>query len=50
MYIFPYSFYTDIRIRIRLIKAKQKAIPLQDWTGLKGSRMLRFPDFKTIGT
>jgi hypothetical protein len=24
-----------------------KAIPLQAWTGLKGSRKLRFPDFKT---
>jgi hypothetical protein len=29
---------------------KQKAIPLQAWTGLVGSRRLRLPDFKTIGT
>jgi hypothetical protein len=28
---------------------KGKAIPLQAWTGPKGSRRLRFPDFKTIG-
>jgi hypothetical protein len=29
---------------------KGKAIPLQAWTGCKGSRRLRLPDFKTIGT
>jgi hypothetical protein len=27
-----------------------KAIPLQAWTGPEGSRTLRLPDFKTIGT
>jgi hypothetical protein len=27
-----------------------KAIPLQALTGPEGSRKLRFPDFKTIGT
>jgi hypothetical protein len=27
-----------------------KAIPLQAWRGLEGSRRLRLPDFKTIGT
>jgi len=27
-----------------------KAIPLQAWTGPKGYRRLRLPDFKTIGT
>jgi hypothetical protein len=31
------------------VKCKSKAIPLQAWTGLEGSRRLRFPDFKTIG-
>jgi len=31
-------------------KGKGKAIPLQSWTGPEGSRRLRFPDFKTIGT
>jgi len=31
-------------------KAKGKAIPLQAWTGPQGSRRLRLPDFKTIGT
>jgi len=29
---------------------KGKAIPLQAWTGPGGSRRLRLPDFKTIGT
>jgi len=28
----------------------KKAIPLQGWTGPKGSRRLRFSDFKTMGT
>ena len=31
-------------------RKKVKAIPLQAWTGLEGSRSFRLPDFKTIGT
>jgi hypothetical protein len=31
-------------------KAKGKAIPLQAWTFPEGSRKVRLPDFKTIGT
>jgi len=31
-------------------QVKGKAIPLQAWTGPEGSRKLRLPDFKTIGT
>jgi hypothetical protein len=31
-------------------KGESKAIPLQTWTGPEGSRRLRIPDFKTIGT
>jgi len=31
-------------------KVKGKAIPLQAWTGLEGSRRLRLPDFKTFST
>jgi len=31
-------------------KVKGKAILLQAWTGPEGSRRLRLPDFKTIGT
>ena len=33
-----------------LSTVKGKAIPLQAWTGPEGSRRLRLPDFKTIGT
>jgi len=29
---------------------KGKAVPLKAWTGPEGSRRLRLPDFKTIGT
>jgi hypothetical protein len=29
---------------------EKKAIPLQDWRGPEGSRRLRLPDFKTVGT
>ena len=31
-------------------KGKGKAVPLQAWTGPEGSRRLRCPDFKTVGT
>jgi hypothetical protein len=33
-----------------IIMVKGKAIPLEACTGPEGSRRLRFPDFKTIGT
>jgi len=29
---------------------KVKAFPLQAWEGPEGSRRLRLPDFKTVGT
>jgi hypothetical protein len=35
---------------VKEIKGTGKAIPLQAWTGPVGSRRLRLPDFKTIGT
>jgi len=31
-------------------KDKGKAIPLQAWRDPKGSRRMRLPDFKTVGT
>jgi hypothetical protein len=31
-------------------KYKGKAIPLNAWTGPEGSRKVRLPDFKTVGT
>jgi len=33
-----------------VVIVKGKAIPLEAWTGPEGSRRLRLPDFKTIGT
>jgi hypothetical protein len=32
------------------VRGKGKAISLQTWTGPEGSRSLRLPDFKTVGT
>ena len=37
-------------ILINFTKGNDKAIPVQAWTGPEGSRRLRLPDFKTIGT
>ena len=45
----PPCYYFPLYKHINLTK-KGKAIPLQAWTGPEGSRRLRFPDFKTIGT
>ena len=41
-----YYLYQQMHIHIY----KGKAVPLQAWTGPEGSRRLRLPDFKTIGT
>jgi len=35
---------------LRVLKGKGKAIPLQAWMGPEGSKRLRLPDFKTVGT
>jgi hypothetical protein len=35
---------------VSLTEIKGKAIPIQALTGPEGSRRLRLPDFKTIGT
>jgi hypothetical protein len=40
----------QITIIYKPVKAKGKAIPFQALTGPEGSRRLRLPDFKTIGT
>ena len=34
---------------VTLLDIKGKAIQLETWTGLEGSRSMRLPDFKTIG-
>jgi hypothetical protein len=43
-------YFARIYIHDALYTVKGKAIPLQAWTGPGGSRRLRLPDFKTIGT
>ena len=43
--------YIGRRVLKRLnIQCKGKAIPLQAWTGPEGSRRLKLPYFKIIGT
>jgi len=42
---FRCSFHTNDRVKV-----KGKTIPLQACTDPEGSRRLRLPDFKTIGT
>jgi hypothetical protein len=42
--------YTVENINFIYLFKKDKAIPLQALTGPEGSRRLRLPDFKTIGT
>jgi hypothetical protein len=47
------EIFRILRRTMSLCKApvvKGKAIPLQALTGPEGSRRLRLPDFKTIGT
>jgi len=43
------SEHPNIETRTAFI-IKGKAIPLQAWTVPEVSRMLRLPDFKTVGT
>jgi len=42
--------YGDCDGTCYVVIIKGKAIQLQAWTGPEGSRRLRLPDFKTIGT
>jgi len=48
------ALYTNIIMQSAIIHfintGKGKAVPLQAWTGPEGSRRLRLPNFKTIGT
>jgi hypothetical protein len=45
-----WDFYITIKIVLNCLFRKGKAISLQAWTGPEGSRRLRLPDFKIIGT
>ena len=40
---------TDTQNRTKWLLGKE-AVPLQAWTGPEGSKKLRLPDFKTVGT
>jgi hypothetical protein len=44
------SFDVKLHFAQPITKVKRKAIPLQVWTGPEGSRRLRLPVFKTVGT
>jgi hypothetical protein len=45
------DFITQVVVISRITdNGKGKAIPLQAWTGPEGSKRLRLPDFKAIGT
>jgi hypothetical protein len=54
VYLFAKLFasygYEEIDFSSSCAAYKCKAIPLQALTGHEGSRRLRLPDFKTIGT
>ena len=45
-----YEVVTGVKAAEASSKVKVKEIPLQAWTGPEGSRRLKLPDFKTIGT
>jgi hypothetical protein len=47
---FEYSCLGNNFVITLAMKIKGKVIPLQACTGPEDSRMLRLPDFKTIGT
>jgi hypothetical protein len=44
------TYFEIYFVFVEVYKVKDKAIPLQAWTGREGSRSLRLPDFKTVGT
>jgi len=50
MHSLPYDDQRSAECEELQVSKKGKAIPLQAWTGPEGSRRLRLPDFKTIGT
>jgi len=39
--------FTSKLLKFHLVVKEGKAVPLQAWSGLEGSRKLRFPDFMT---
>ena len=47
IYCLPYLHYSQMIASVKYAVKKGKAVPLQAWSGLEGSRKLRFPDFVT---
>ena len=48
--LLPLPLPLPLLLLLLLLQFKGKDLPLQAWTGPEGSRRLRLPDFKTIGT
>jgi len=46
---FECKYHEEIN-KMNIEHNKDKAIPLQAWIDPEGSRRLRLPDFKTVGT
>jgi hypothetical protein len=46
--LLPVTMY--LNVKVTFITIKGEAIPVQPWTVPEGSRRLRLPDFKTVGT
>jgi len=46
-YLKQYAYVCDVT---SLLPVKGKVLPLQAWTGPEGSKRLRLPHFKIIGT
>ena len=47
---YPVINASFLKLNLANDQLKKKQSPLQAWTGPEGSRRLRLPDFKTIGT
>jgi hypothetical protein len=43
------TYFKEICVEL-ILAVNGKAMPLQAWTSPEGSRKLRLPDFKTVGT
>jgi hypothetical protein len=50
VYRASFTFTHEVHAAYYIPCVKDKSIPLQSWTGPEGSRTLRLPDFKTVGT
>jgi hypothetical protein len=48
--LFVFSVVPTYNFYLKLYIYKGEAIPLQAWAGPEGSRKIRLPDLKTIGT